>query len=66
MEDFEPRLTRLANKISRSGAIYLRRFRDHPRIAELMAYIETLDGLLLQSDIEQAARRYFIQHPDKS
>jgi len=66
VKDFEDRLGRLGDKISHSGATYLRKFRDHPRIGELLAYLDTLDGLLLQTDIEQATRRYFIQHPDKS
>lgn len=66
VEDFDNCLGRLADKISYAGATYLRGLQDHPRIAELLAHIETLDGLLLEIDVQQAVRRFLVQHPDKS
>lgn len=66
MTDAEKRIARLCGRASREAWIELQRLKTHPRFDELLAHLETVDGTLHDTDIEQAVRRIVDMHEDYS
>jgi len=61
MLDFDDRVSALAGRLSREAWLYIDRLRDHPRFSEFLAEIETLQGTLIGTDVDQAFRRISIR-----
>ena len=62
----DERIATLSARASYGAWTYLQRLRNHPKLPELLASLEQLDGTLAETDIEQAFRRLMVQASGKS
>lgn len=62
MPTAQRKLARLSGRASREAWLQLQRMRHHPNFPRLLAHLETLDGTVLDSDVEQAAQRFLDSH----
>jgi len=61
MSDIDDRIAALADRLSHGAWLSIDRLREHPKFPELLAEIESLQGGLVETDIEQAFRRISIR-----
>jgi hypothetical protein len=65
MTSLEKRMAKLSGRTSREAWLRLQKARQHPKFAELLAELETIDGAVGAADIQRALRRFLSQHPGK-
>lgn len=58
MATVQTRLARLSGRTSREAWLQLKQMRHHPNFPVLLAHLEAKKGSVLDSDVEQAARRF--------
>ncbi|HEX6004498.1 MAG TPA: hypothetical protein VFZ14_10945 [Burkholderiales bacterium] len=58
MTTADERLARLSGRTSREAWLRLQRMRDHPELTAVLGYLELIEGMVLDSHVEQAVRRF--------
>jgi hypothetical protein len=59
MMGIDARIARLSGRASHKAWVQLQRFRHHPQIERLLAYLEDVEGTVSLADIDNAVRHVF-------